>query len=63
MESEWIEWAGGECPVDELVRVECIFRAPPLPQECEPTMPCEAGTLAWWHDRQNDDIVAYRVLS
>ena len=30
MESEWIEWAGGECPVDELVRVECIFRAPPL---------------------------------
>jgi len=55
----WIDWAGGECPVDDHQVVEVKFR-----DGC--MFRCRAGDYAWFHDgsetRQgNGDIVAYRV--
>lgn len=53
--SDWIEWNGGECPVDRAtvvnVRLRCGLEDPDFP----------AATYRWAHVTAGDDIVAYRV--
>lgn len=53
--SEWIEWRGGGCPVDEAALVDIKFRnGTEAGQEC-------AGDLSWDHGPYSHDIVAYRL--
>ncbi len=54
----WIEWGGGECPVDPETRVEVKFRD---------GQTGNGRAINWWWQRggvaQAIDIIAYRVLS
>ena len=55
---EWIEWAGGECPVDVNVDVEVRLRG-------GGTNEMSAMSFDWYHVSYDaeSDIVAYRVLA
>lgn len=53
----WIQWAGGECPVDSEVIVEVKFRDP---NRCKFNS-LIAGDFDWSHDGSNGDIIAYRL--
>lgn len=53
----WIEWGGGECPVDSEVIVEVKFRDP---NRCKFNS-LIAGDFDWSHDGSNGDIIAYRL--
>lgn len=55
---EWIEWAGGECPIADGVRHQVLFRDGDVSQICN-----EATPWSWLHDAEDCDIVAYRVLA
>lgn len=55
--TDWIEWRGGECPVDAGAIVEVWFRNGALNPSC-----C-AGEWAWKWTGSSSDIVAYHVLS
>lgn len=55
---------GGECPVEPGAWLHVIFRG-----EADPTKGVlrefefgHAGTLAWHHDGEADDIIAYRII-
>ena len=54
---DWIEWKGGECPVDAEQLVGVKF-------ECGDINRCaQAGQWDWEHgDATGYDIVAYRVV-
>lgn len=53
----WINWHGGECPVDSDAIVEVKYRKPnPYQLNNE-----RAGDFAWAHDGIDDDIIAYRL--
>ena len=54
-ESDWIEWGGGECPVELDVIVEYKLRS---------DLRCTrvARYLFWGHDGDSDDIIAYRIV-
>lgn len=56
-EHEWIEWPGGECPVASDVHVEVKFRDGLCSSEYK------AGTWNWKNLANDDEIIAYRVLS
>lgn len=66
-QTDWIEWQGGECPVDGRTRVDVRFRDGTLWTNRA------AGSLARNDDDENywiweptspeDDIIAYRVSS
>lgn len=59
--SDWIEWKGGDQPVEWLVTVEVQYRAPAdSAKGTRIDFPCVAARLAWWHDGADDDIIAYR---
>ena len=50
----WIDWHGGECPVDSDVIVEVKFRKPcPLHFSND-----RAGDFVWSHHGSNGDIIA-----
>lgn len=56
---EWIEWAGGECPLNDSVRHSIRKRdgwqsAPDI---------SAADWYGWRHNGSSADIVAYRVLA
>ena len=53
--SEWVEWAGGECPVDGDIEVEVRLRDNAVRQE-------HAGAFAWRYYDECDDIIAYRIV-
>lgn len=59
--SDWIEWNGGECPVDEDMVVEVQFRN----GNVKP--PMQAGNYKWDHGYPGSDvifesdIIAYRI--
>lgn len=57
-DTEWIEWAGGECPVEGRRRVEARLRD-------GATEEMDANSFDWEHlqDDAENDIVAYRVLA
>lgn len=55
----WIDWHGGECPVDSDVIVEVKYRKPsPLHFNND-----RAGDFAWSHTGSNGDIIAYRIVN
>ena len=51
----WIDWAGGECPVDSDTIVEVKYRKP-NPYQLNND---RAGDFTWSHDGSGDDIIAY----
>jgi hypothetical protein len=57
----WIEWAGGECPVEPETTVEVRFRMEKLGPMTE-----KASFFDWdWPESDppyNDDIAAYRIV-
>ena len=53
----WIEWHGGECPVDSDAIVEVKFRNP-NPYQFNND---RAGDFYWSHDDLGYDIIAYRL--
>lgn len=65
-EDGWIEWAGGECPVDTDTRVAVRFRDAP-----ESIIQNETAGFWQWERADvrgpladaGDDIIAYRVIS
>lgn len=52
----WIKWHGGECPVDECVRVEVKTRG-------DNPATTFATNMRWYWIDSAGDIVAYRVIS
>lgn len=55
----WIDWHGGECPVDSDAIVEVKYRKP-NPYQFNND---RAGDFAWLHDGDSDDIIAYRIVN
>lgn len=53
----WIEWHGGDCPVDSDAIVEVKFRKP-NPYQFNND---RAGDFNWSHDGFDGDIIAYRL--
>lgn len=53
----WIQWAGGECPVDSDAIVEVKYRKPNQYQFNND----RAGDFTWSHDDIDGDIIAYRL--
>lgn len=53
----WIQWAGGECPVDSDAIVEVKYRKPNQYQFNND----RAGDFSWTHDGIDGDIIAYRL--
>lgn len=53
----WIQWAGGECPVDSDAIVEVKCRHPSSNQFNND----RAGDFYWSHDGLGYDIIAYRL--
>lgn len=54
-ESDWIEWGGGDCPVEFDVIVEYKLRS-----DCRYTR--VARYLCWYHEGGESDIIAYRIV-
>lgn len=60
--ADWITWNGGECPIHPATIVETRYRsAPDIDKGVRIDWPVRAGRLAWNHDGEDDDIVAYRI--
>lgn len=61
-ENPWIEWKGGECPVEPGSSVLIKTR-----DDYETTSPIRADSWRWHNDPDNHggrfDIIAYRVVS
>lgn len=53
----WIQWAGGDCPVDSDAIVEVKYRHPSSNQFNND----RAGDFDWSHDGLDGDIIAYRL--
>lgn len=53
----WIEWNGGDCPVDSDAIVEVKYRKPNPHQYNND----RAGDFTWSHDGFDGDIIAYRL--
>lgn len=53
----WIEWHGGDCPVDSDAIVEVKYRKP-NPHQFNND---RAGDFTWSHDGFDGDIIAYRL--
>lgn len=53
---DWIEWSGGECPVDPLRLVEAKFVDGATDMDV-------ADAYDWFHEDLSSDIIAYRVVS
>lgn len=53
----WVEWHGGDCPVDSDAIVEVKFRN----QNRYKFNSDRAGDFDWSHDGVNGDIIAYRL--
>lgn len=54
----WIPWSGGECPLpDTVIKWQLRFRS-----GNEQVTETKPKTFYWWHDGDECDIVAYRVI-
>lgn len=54
-ESDWTEWHGGECPVDENIKVEIMLRNGYRDID-------DGGSWVWQHSDSVGDIVKYRIV-
>ncbi|MBN1088102.1 hypothetical protein [Pantoea sp. 1B4] len=52
-EGEWVEWGGGECPVDANAKVEFKTTSGAISR---------AKFLNWHHVVAGEDIIAYRII-
>ena len=52
----WIEWNGGDCPIDPNIMVEIKHRIE------ESTATNRAKVYRWDHKDNNGDIIAYRII-
>lgn len=52
-EGDWIDWAGGECPVDANAKVEFKTTSGAISR---------AKFLNWHHIIAGEDIIAYRII-
>ncbi|ABF71337.1 p089 [Rhizobium phage 16-3] len=62
-QNDWIEWGGGDCPVEPeaLVNIKCWHeKLWPDSVKCAPS---KAGALRWQHAGLGGDIISYSVLS
>lgn len=60
----WIEWAGDVMPVSGSTEVEVRYRGPAEAWKGRRIeWPVLAWVLNWSHDGEDDDIIAYRVVS
>lgn len=59
MADNWIEWNGGECPVPADALVEVKLRDTKI----QGPWRGHADAWVWGHTDEDDDIVAYRVVS
>lgn len=55
---EWIPWVGGARPVPRGVLVDVQFR-----DACDGVDRGAAEEWSWWHDGEDDDIIAYREVA
>lgn len=71
-ENPWIEWSGGECPVDHDALVEVRFRdgnplGTGLPEKAGYWDSRDSKLSNWIHSKgrlgSGNDIIAYRVVS
>lgn len=51
----WIDWAGGDCPVESCAVVDVMFRY------LENSATDHAGAWRWNHNGTDSDIIAYRL--
>ena len=58
----WIEWSGGKCPVPPETPIEPRYRGGEDPTKGVRMTVAPAQRLAWWHDGEDDDIIAYRIV-
>lgn len=55
--NNWIEWKGGNCPIDKNILIETKLRSGAfLPSDT-------AENWYWEHDNTADDIIAYRAIA
>ena len=55
MSDMWIEWSGGECPVDSGIQIDVVYRSGGK-SHC---IDCES--VRWSHKGAMGDIIAYRL--
>ncbi|MDR9777230.1 hypothetical protein RJJ65_32245 [Rhizobium hidalgonense] len=55
---EWIEWKGGECPVQEKDQFEFRYRG-----GRKVKVQCAGNRYRWDHLGASHDIVAYRITN
>jgi hypothetical protein len=53
---KWIEWGGGDQPVEDSVVVSVMFRRGNV------STPMRAEMWSWSHHGGNGDIIAYRIV-
>lgn len=59
---DWIEWSGGECPVDADAKV-FIQLGTDSREEAERDGASDAGSWEWDHQRPPEDrVIAYRKV-
>lgn len=58
----WVTHDGGPCPVDGDIIVEPQYRGDEDREKGIRISMTNACHLAWWHDGEDDDIIAYRVV-
>lgn len=56
---EWLPWAGGECPVEDMEFVHCVWLDEGFCVE-EFGHACE---FYWDHNGEDADIIAYRIVA
>lgn len=61
--SDWIEWKGGECPVDPEIIVQARRRNERGDGSQYTRIKWAAGRLDWQHASRRNDITAYRVIA
>lgn len=59
----WIEWAGGECPVEPGVAIEVRMREPGhYSATAGYDFTCSSKCAFWHHSNMGNDIVSYRLI-
>lgn len=62
-ENDWIEWKGGQCPVEPEALVELRLRKESVWETGDYADGRRAGQFDWAHLDACGDIIAYRVVA